>query len=106
MASPPSEFLKAVAGALAGGLGGVVSSLVLHPLDVLKTKQQSGEKLSIPALAVALIKKNGVIGLWTGAPFVACQSLVEKFGYFFGYTLLRNLYQRVMGRVPVSQRPK
>ena len=27
----------------------------------------------------------------------AVQSLVEKFGYFFGYTLLRNLYQRVTG---------
>jgi hypothetical protein len=42
MAMPPSEFMKALAGALAGALGGYVSAFTLFPLDVLKTKQQSG----------------------------------------------------------------
>ena len=95
--APPSEFVRALAGALAGGLGGMVSAFVLFPLDVLKTRQQGGEKLGIFALTKKLVKQQGVFGLWNGSLFSACQSMCEKFGYFFGYTLLRNIYRRVTG---------
>jgi hypothetical protein len=97
VAAPPSEFVKALAGALAGGLGGMVSAFVLFPMDVIKTRQQSGDKLPILRLTTKLIKEEGVFGLWNGSIFSAFQSLCEKAGYFFGYTLLRNIYRRVTG---------
>lgn len=47
------------------------------------------------------IKEEGVLGLWGSVSFFsAFQSLCEKFGYFFGYTLLRNLYTLAFGHTP------
>ena len=97
MAVPPSEFIKALAGATSGALGGFISALVLYPLDAIKTRMQGGETGGVFSMGGAIIKQDGVLGLWAGSGLGAFQSLVEKFGYFFGYTLLRNLYQRVTG---------
>ena len=96
----PSEFAKAMVGATSGALGGWVSAFVLYPLDAIKTRQQSGDKLGVFAMGAKIIRQDGVFGLWSGAFFSAFQSLIEKFGYFFGYTLLRNIYTRVFGGVP------
>jgi hypothetical protein len=98
MPSASGEFTKALAGALAGGLGGAVSAFALFPLDVLKTRMQSGEKCSLAELTRKLVGDAGVLGLWNGSLFSALQSLIEKFGYFFGYTLLRNVYRKIAGR--------
>ena len=97
MAAPPSEFLKALAGATSGALGGFVSALILFPLDAIKTRQQSGDPLGVFAMGAQIVKADGVLGLWNCALFGSVQSMIEKFGYFFGYTLLRNIYSRLTG---------
>lgn len=95
--SDPSEFAKALVGALSGALGGCVSAMVLYPLDAIKTRQQSGEKVGAIAMGAQIVKHDGVLGLWNGSIFSGFQSFFEKFGYFFGYTLLRNIYSRLFG---------
>ena len=97
----PSEFTKALAGALAGALGGFVSAIVLFPLDVLKTRVQSGSKQSMLSIVGGIIQKNGVLGLWGKTSIImGFQSTVEKFGYFFAYTLIRSMYIRLIGSAP------
>ena len=95
----PSEFAKAMVGATSGALGGFISALVLFPLDAIKTRQQGGEKMGVFAMGAKMVKSDGVLnGLWGPVSvFSAFQSTCEKFGYFFGYTLLRNLYRRLTG---------
>ena len=92
-----SEFTKALVGALSGAVGGGIAAFVLWPLDCIKTRQQGGENAGVFAMAAKIIKHDGVLGLWNGSIFGGCQALIEKFGYFFGYTLLRNLYSRLFG---------
>eukprot|EP01043_Picozoa_sp_COSAG02_P047616 COSAG02_NODE_4584_length_5189_cov_110.838900_1_plen_232_part_00 len=97
----PSEFTKAFAGALSGALGGFVSALVLFPLDVLKTRMQSGSSEGIVSIVKSIVKKDGVLGLWGKTSIIlGFQSMVEKFGYFFAYTLIRSLYVRFVGSAP------
>jgi hypothetical protein len=97
----PSEFTKAFAGALSGALGGFVSALVLFPLDVLKTRLQSGTDEGLVEIVRNIVKRDGVLGLWGKTSVIlGFQSMIEKFGYFFAYTLLRSLYQRFVGSAP------
>ena len=50
-------------------------------------------------IAGDIVRKDGVLGLWGSVSIIAaCQSMLEKFGYFFAYTLLRSLYRRFTGR--------
>ena len=54
--APPSEFAKAFAGAVSGGMGGMVSAFVLFPLDVIKTRQQGGDQLGVFAMTQKLVR--------------------------------------------------
>ena len=72
--SPPSEFMQALAGALAGALGGYVSALTLFPLDVIKTKQQSGAKDGMLKIARDIVRQDGPLGLWGKLSVVICCS--------------------------------
>jgi hypothetical protein len=48
-----------------------------------------------------IVKRDGVLGLWGKTSVIlGFQSMIEKFGYFFAYTLLRSLYQRFVGSAP------
>ena len=67
MAVPPSEFIKALTGATSGALGGFISALVLYPLDAIKTRMQGGETGGVVSMGGAIIKRDGVLGLWAGS---------------------------------------
>ena len=97
--SPPASC--ALVTGVPAAQGGSASAITLFPLDVLKTRLQSGSNDGIFAMVGQIVKKDGVLGLW-GKPSVimAGQSLCEKFGYFFAYTLLRSLYARFVGGSP------
>jgi hypothetical protein len=86
------------ADAVAGGCGGFFSSVVLFPLDVLKTKAQSGnakENRSALALAAKVFREEGIFGFFRGCQWRGFQSFCEKCGYFYCYTLLRSQYRTI-----------
>ena len=94
--------------AVSGGCGGFFSSVVLFPLDLLKTKAQSGGKgVGTIELCKRVWNKNiegyntgfgklmaGVLGFFRDSHWRGIQSFCEKFGYFYCYALLRSAYTR------------
>ena len=98
-----SMAFASFADAAAGGCGGFFSSVVLFPLDVLKTKAQSSntkENRSALAIAAKVWKEDGILGFFRGAHWRGFQSFCEKCGYFYCYSFLRSQYQTVRGAPP------
>lgn len=106
--------------ALSASCGGLCSSVSLHPLDTLKTRLQAqgtstnpnrpegkaedGDERANPSGGVlATIREihaeGGVAAFFKGVVPSTTQNVVEKFIYFFAYTLLREGHQRVFGEV-------
>ena len=95
-----SMAFASFADAVAGGIGGAFSSVVLFPLDTLKTRAQSGnakENRSVVALANKIYREEGMLGFFRGAQWRGFQSFCEKCGYFYCYSLLRSQYQATRG---------
>eukprot|EP01043_Picozoa_sp_COSAG02_P011200 COSAG02_NODE_409_length_22892_cov_11.461150_4_plen_112_part_00 len=90
----PSAALTAFAECFSGGVAGWFSSFVLFPLDVVKTRMQGGEGGSALQVAGRLYKKGGLVALWRGGNARGFQSLIEKVGYFYSYTLMKTLIER------------
>eukprot|EP01044_Picomonas_judraskeda_P017034 COSAG03_NODE_3132_length_2190_cov_1.451937_1_plen_154_part_10 len=90
----PSVALAAFAECFSGGVAGWLSSFVLFPLDVVKTRMQGGEEGSALDIARRLVKKGGIAMLWTGGNARGLQSMIEKVGYFYSYTFMKRLLER------------
>ena len=69
-ASPPPASPKAARGSriVAGLVAGALSSVLLQPLDVVKTRQQSSGAAhgGVIRVAVQIIKTEGMASLWSG----------------------------------------
>lgn len=79
---PPvlSKPLEAFAVASSAGLGGCLSTLLLYPLDTIKTRMQSSSSVS---------------GSWyRGVQYKIVQSCSAKFLYFYYYSMLCSLMKR------------
>ena len=90
----PSIALVAFAECFSGGVGGWFSSWFLFPLDVIKTRMQGGEEGSALQIAGRLYKKGGAALLWRGGHARGLQSMIEKIGYFYSYSLMKSLIER------------
>ena len=90
----PSAALTAFAECFSGGVAGWFSSFVLFPLDVVKTRMQGGEEGSALQVAGRVYQKGGLVALWRGGNARGLQSLIEKVGYFYSYTLMKTLIER------------
>jgi adenine nucleotide transporter 17 len=91
---------------LSSSFGGAVSTSILYPLEVLKTKMQvsdddtdeeSGEKKGMIKFAKDLYEKEGISVFYNGIETSACQSAMEKAFYFFAYTSLKNVHSTIRG---------
>ena len=90
--SPPME---AAAEAIAGSIGGFISSAVLFPLDYVKTQQQAGSvKGGFLSVASAILKKDGPLAFYRGAQWRGFQSGYEKIIYFYLFAFARNAVRK------------
>jgi hypothetical protein len=86
---------------ISASLGGAVSTSILFPLEVLKTKMQAednnddedGEKEGMVDYAKKLYKQDGSSVFLNGIETSAFQSSLEKAFYFFSYTALKQVHQ-------------
>jgi hypothetical protein len=93
-----SQAFEAAAEAIAGSIGGFISSAVLFPLDYVKTQQQAGTvKGSFLTVAAEILKKQGPLAFYRGAPFRGFQSGYEKIIYFYLFAFARNAYVKRFG---------
>ena len=88
---------------LAAGLaGGVLATLVLHPLDFVKIQLQvTGERTGARAtrsLVARVVATQGVRGLYRGAAPNIMGSGLAWGSYFFGYELIKGELRGLVGR--------
>lgn len=83
-----------VAHLVAGVSGGVASTLVLHPLDLVKIRMQvetGRQKVAVFDFMKTVVRNHGLRGLYTGAsPNVVASGLAWG-SYFFGYNEIKLL---------------
>ena len=90
-----SKPMEMMAAATAAGVGGFLSTSILHPLDTLKTRIQSGALL-LPEDNNATPTKNNkhitlIKSLYQGIQYKAAESATSKFMYFYAYTMLAQM---------------
>ncbi|GLE07405.1 hypothetical protein PINS_up017567 [Pythium insidiosum] len=90
-----SKPMQMLAAASAAGVGGLVATSVLYPLDTIKTRLQSGGSLfdDDETDEKQARKDVGALvrSLYRGYQYKAAESGVSKFLYFYAYTLLAQL---------------
>jgi len=76
--------------ALAGALGGCFSTAVVYPLDVAKTRIQaetrtkgSKPQLGLFRLLLAILKEDGIWGLYRGFTATMLNTFSMQYAYFF-----------------------
>jgi hypothetical protein len=88
--------------ALSAAVGGCVSTVVLLPLDCIKTRLQAnsqGNDDGSLGTARRLVSEGGVQALFTGVFPAAVQSSLEKAIYFFSYTLMKERFRDSFGSI-------
>lgn len=88
----PSSFMvqKQV---LASMLGSIVSTFVLNPVGMIKTKLQNGEK-NIPSIIKNTYKSGGIFGFWGGVKVGLAHSLPSSILYMTLYENIRDYIVR------------
>ena len=93
-----SQAFEAAAEAIAGSIGGFISSAVLFPLDYVKTQQQAGTvKGSFLTVAAKVYRERGLLAFYSGAFWRGFQSGYEKIIYFYLFAFARNAYVKRFG---------
>lgn len=85
-----SKPMQMLAAASAAGVGGLLATSILYPLDTIKTRLQSGGSL----LGDDNSKKDPLTvlrSLFRGYQYKAAESTTSKFLYFYAYTLLTQI---------------
>jgi len=76
-----------------GGAAGTVASTITNPLEVIKTQLQSSNKMALTsnsnnkviAVGEAILKADGVAGLWRGLPATLVGIIPSRSVYFYAY---------------------
>jgi len=81
-------FIQATAGAIAGAF----SSIILYPLDSVKTRIQANETKSSAVLEATweIIREKGILPLYQGVNTKTIESSSKNFFYFYCYDFLIN----------------
>ena len=87
------SLIQANSAALSGGL----ATLLLYPLEKIKTKMATSSKSFID-----IINESNIILLYNGASTKVIQSVIGKFLYFLYYSSLKNLYTQTTGAKEIS----
>ena len=84
-----ASALDLFAEASAAAMGGICSTVILYPLEIVKNKMQAGERGSFSSIMAKVVKAQGAAGLYNGCTFSTCHSVLEKSIYFYAYATLR-----------------
>ena len=90
MTTISSNETQAMAPLVAGFLGGAMSTLTLYPLDLIKVRLQVNEAETIHRITAtqtfrAIIRQEGILGLYRGLTPAMIGSSISWGGYFFVY---------------------
>jgi hypothetical protein len=86
--------------AVCGASGGFVSSVVLFPLDAIKTTLQATKgETSSAEVARKIYDRDGIVGFWHMSHYRGLSSAYEKFCYFYIYKYLRDAYSSRLGDI-------
>lgn len=95
---------EALVHAIAGTAGGSTAMTLMYPLDQIRTYLQVKKSSSTIEGTKALIKEDGIAGLYRGLGPVIMSLAVSNFVYFYANNLLKLLTKRWTGeRVTVAQ---
>ena len=74
-----------------------LTTLVIYPIEFLQKKiAASTSKENSGTVAKQVIEKHGLVGMYRGILFKTLQTVLDKFGYFFFYALLKNMHERML----------
>ena len=93
--------MEQFAEAAGASLGGFVSSFVLFPMEIIKTKAAAEKDKSVSVLEIARREyaRVGLSGLYAGAHVGGLQSSMEKFLYFYNFKALTSAYVGIRSRL-------
>ncbi len=82
-------------------MGGFVSSFVLFPMEVVKTKvaTESDKTVTVLDITKREYHRAGLTGLFSGAHAAGLQSAMEKFLYFYNFKLLATSFVATRNRI-------
>jgi len=88
----PSPAFEALTQATAGATSGAFAAFALHPLELVKTRIQTGlAKPPISAAVAEIWKLEGLPALYRGVGVQCCEEAVENFVFFYLYDLCLKL---------------
>lgn len=76
--------------AFAGMLGGSLANIILHPIDIVRSRTQVGNKLSFPKTVKTILKTQGFRGLYSGGSIAITANAIAWGLYFKIYNILKN----------------
>jgi len=75
---------------LAGGVSSFFMWFFIYPQDVLKTRYQLNEHLSLREITSDIWVRGGILGFYRGIQLVLCHSIIAGSCSFFVMDLVRN----------------
>ncbi|ETW10144.1 hypothetical protein H310_00514 [Aphanomyces invadans] len=87
-----SKPMATLATATSAAVGGCTASVVLYPLDTLKTRMQSESKKDANVkTSLVTCDVDSILSFYKGVQYKAAQSTISKFLYFYAYTAMTKM---------------
>ena len=94
--SKPDDLNMPLIDATAGAAGALLTTCMLSPVDVAKTRMQTGRsKEGTIATIRQIFDELGVEGLFKGLPMKGVETVLRNFLYFYAYEWLKATYYRL-----------
>ena len=96
MAPGANDDLLPLVDATAGATGALLTACMLSPVDIAKTRMQTGSsKDGVVATIRHLVEVDGVAGLFTGLHLKGVEVVLRNFLYFYAYEYLKATMYRL-----------
>jgi len=75
---------------LAGGFSGFIMWFFIYPQDIIKTKYQLNEQITINEIVKDVWMREGLLGFYKGIQLVLCHSIIAGSCSFFVMDMVKN----------------
>jgi len=79
---------------LAGGVSSFLMWFFIYPQDIIKTRFQLNERITVPEVTKDIWNRGGALGFYKGINLVLCHSMVAGSCSFFAMDLARTHLER------------